>query len=160
MLKQKKQGLVLLTLTVVFLCVMEKKNVFAYLDHRTVDGKYNIITDVFITKGNYHDTVCYIDRLDYQINKFNFDVLNVGLDAGYMSAPICHQLTERGIYGVIGYRAPGGKKEFIRKNKFKYDKVKDVYVCPQGEYLHYKKQQEMDIKNIYQIITNVQSVSF
>ena len=105
---------------------------------KSLDPFLMILLDVFITKGNYHDTACYIDRLDYQMNKFNFNVLNVAPDTDYMSVPICHQLTERGIYGVIGYRAPGGKKEFIRKNKFKYDKVKDVYVCPQGEYLHYK----------------------
>ena len=28
-----------------------------YLDHRTVDHKYNIITDVHITPGNVHDAV-------------------------------------------------------------------------------------------------------
>jgi len=28
---------------------------FFYLDHRTVDGKYNIITDVYVTPGNIND---------------------------------------------------------------------------------------------------------
>ena len=29
---------------------------FFYLDHRTVDGKFNIITDTFVTTGNVHDS--------------------------------------------------------------------------------------------------------
>ena len=30
---------------------------FFYLDHRTVDGKCNIITDVYVTPGNVHDVL-------------------------------------------------------------------------------------------------------
>ncbi|RAP20877.1 hypothetical protein C2W64_03788 [Brevibacillus laterosporus] len=45
---------------------------FFYLDHRTVDHKFNIITDVFVTAGNVHDSVPYINRLEHQINKFQF----------------------------------------------------------------------------------------
>ncbi|MDQ0497335.1 hypothetical protein QOZ95_005576 [Paenibacillus brasilensis] len=32
---------------------------FFYLDHRTVDMKYNLITDVHVTPGNVHDSVPY-----------------------------------------------------------------------------------------------------
>ena len=39
-----------------------------YLDHRTVDGKNNIIIDCHITPGNTHDSGPYIDRLN-QIEK-------------------------------------------------------------------------------------------
>ena len=121
-----------------FLMRKGKEETFAYLDHRTVDGKFNVITDVFITKGNYHDSTCYIDRLDYQIDKFNFNVEAVGLDAGYFTAPLCHQLVGRDIFGVIGYKAPGGKKGFFRKHKFIYDDERDIYICPKGEKLKYK----------------------
>ena len=37
---------------------------FFYLDHRTVDAKYNIITDTHITPGNVHDAEPYLDRLE------------------------------------------------------------------------------------------------
>lgn len=40
---------------------------FFYLDHRTTDMKYNIITDAYVTPGNVHDSVPYLDRLDLQI---------------------------------------------------------------------------------------------
>ena len=41
---------------------------FPYLDHRTVDSKHNIITDVYVTPGNINDVDPYIERLDLQIN--------------------------------------------------------------------------------------------
>jgi transposase len=56
---------------------------FFYLEHRTVDGATNIITDVHVTAGNVNDTTPYIERLDHQITRFGFDVQAVGLDAGY-----------------------------------------------------------------------------
>jgi len=44
------------------------------LDHRTVDGKFNIITDSYTTSGAIHDSVPYLERLDRQIERFEFDV--------------------------------------------------------------------------------------
>ena len=36
-----------------------------YLHLRIVDNKYNIIVDCHITKGNVHDCVTYIERMEY-----------------------------------------------------------------------------------------------
>jgi transposase len=57
---------------------------FFYLDHRTVDSKHNIITDVYVTPGNINDVDPYLERLDAQIKKFGFKTKYVGLDAGYL----------------------------------------------------------------------------
>jgi transposase len=62
---------------------------FFYLDHRTVDAKHSLITDVHVTPGNVHDSVPYLERLDRQVERFGFGVEAVGLDAGYFTAPIC-----------------------------------------------------------------------
>ena len=51
-----------------------KPNGFHYLDHRTVDAKYNIITDTCITPGNVADSEVYLARLQAQIQKFQFQV--------------------------------------------------------------------------------------
>lgn len=40
-----------------------KPDGFFYLDHRTVELKYNLITDVHFTPGNVHDSVPYLSRL-------------------------------------------------------------------------------------------------
>ncbi|WP_255307229.1 IS1182 family transposase [Gilliamella sp. App6-5] len=77
---------------------------FFYLDHRTVDGKHNLITDTYVTAGNIHDSQPYMARLKRQLERFGFNPVGVGLDAGYFTAPICHLLLAKQIYPVLGYR--------------------------------------------------------
>lgn len=111
---------------------------FYYLDHRTTDDKHNLITDVHVTPASIYDSLVYMERLDYQVDKFGFKVSAVGLDAGYNTPDICHGLVERDIFGVVGYRRPGGLKGRFRKNKFIYDPEADCYICPQGKKLKYR----------------------
>lgn len=116
----------------------EKPKGFFYLDHRTVDGQCNIITDVHVTPGNVHDSVPYLKRLDRQIDRFNLPVEAVGLDAGYFTSALCKGIENRGLYGVMGYRRPIHKKGYFYKREYPYDAKNDVYGCPAGEQLVYK----------------------
>ena len=75
---------------------------FFYLDHRTVDSKFNIINDTFITPGNVNDVKPYMERLIYQMATFGFDVKAVGLDAGYNTSPICKALHDLDIAAAMG----------------------------------------------------------
>ena len=111
---------------------------FFYLDHRTVDFKYNIITDVHITPGNVHDSVPYLERLDFQQNKFGFNVEAVALDSGYLTTHICKELKDRKIFALIGHRRFHPVKGLYGKFKFKYDQDKDEYQCPNKEILKYR----------------------
>ncbi|GAA0696290.1 IS1182-like element ISBma2 family transposase [Marinobacterium maritimum] len=111
---------------------------FFYLDHRTVDGLCNIITDVHLTPGNVHDSLPYLGRLDRQKERFGFDIQSVGLDAGYFTAGICKGLEDRQIYGVIGYRRPTHRKGYFYKREYHYDADQDRYTCPEGVALIYK----------------------
>lgn len=113
-----------------------KSEGFFYLDNRSVDGRHAIITDSYVTPGNVHDSIPYLDRLDDQRERFGFEVEAVGLDAGYNTVGICRGLEERGIMGVIGYRRPTPTQLGNRK-QFKYDSVGDCYICPMGERLEY-----------------------
>ena len=111
---------------------------FFYLDHRTVDGAFGIITDTFATPANVHDSIVYLSRLDRQKEKFDLGVQAVGLDAGYATAGIAKGLEERQITGVVGYRnSTTPKPGMMRKSAFKSDRVSDGYRCPQGELLSY-----------------------
>ena len=111
---------------------------FFYLDHRTVDGAFGIITDTFATPANVHDSIVYLSRLDRQKEKFDLGVQAVGLDAGYATAGIAKGLEEREIAGVVGYRNPTAPKPgMMRKSAFTYDQASDGYRCPQGELLTY-----------------------
>lgn len=111
---------------------------FFYLDHRTVDGQCNIITDVHLTPGNVHDSLPYLGRLDRQKERFGFEIRSVGLDAGYFTAGICKGLEDRQIYGVIGYRRPTHRKGYFYKREYHYDAEQDRYTCPEGAALIYK----------------------
>ncbi|WP_341280273.1 IS1182 family transposase [Paenibacillus sp. FSL H8-0537] len=111
---------------------------FFYLDHRTVDVKYNLITDVFVTAGNVHDSVPYLSRLDRQRKRFGFEVEAVALDSGYMTTPICKGLEERKIFGVIAHRRFHPTQGLYPKWKFTYEAERNVYRCPEQQELVYR----------------------
>lgn len=115
-----------------------KQEMFCYLDHRTTDMKYNIITDAYVTPGNVHDSIPYLKRLDRQIKRFDFIVEAVALDSGYLTNPICKGLADRNIFGVIAHRRYHPTKGLFPKWKFRYDEDRDSYTCPNGEELPYK----------------------
>ena len=116
---------------------VRKPEGFFYLDHRTVDSRHSIITDTFVTPGNVHDSIPYLDRLDRQLNRFGFNVEAVGLDAGYFTAGI-KGLEDRDIYGAIAYRRPNHIKGYLRKSDYSYDPATDCYRCPEGSILAYR----------------------
>ncbi len=116
----------------------EKPQGFFYLDHRIVDGKHGMIVDTHATPGNVHDSQPIISRIDRTLSRFDIDPFVVGLDAGYFTAPVCHELEERQLIGVMGYRRPTRKKGMIPKRLYQYDKETDTYTCPQGQTLNYK----------------------
>lgn len=73
---------------------------FFYLDHRTVDGRNNLIVDCHVTAGNINDARPYPNRLQRIWERFGFNTWCVGVDAGYKTAYIAKFLQECGVYGV------------------------------------------------------------
>ena len=115
----------------------DKPTGFFYLDHRTVDARYSIITDTHVTPASVHDSQPYLARLDRQRERFGFHVQAVGLDAGYFTPAVCQGLEDRGIDGVMGYRTPNHKPGFFYKRHFIYSRYREEYTCPQGQVLPY-----------------------
>lgn len=110
---------------------------FFYLDHRTVDARHAIITDTFATPV-VHDSVVYLSRLDRQVERFDFNVAAVGLDAGYATAGIAKGLEDRRVRGVTGYRRPTPPKPgMMGPSAFAFEQEADGYRCPQGQLLAY-----------------------
>ncbi len=116
----------------------DKPRGFFYLDHRTVDSKHAIITDTHVTAGNVHDSQPYIQRLERQCERFGLEPYAVGLDAGYFTPQVCHGLEQKGIAAVMGYRTPNHKAGYFYKRQYLYDSEQDIYLCPQGQQLHYR----------------------
>ena len=112
---------------------------FYYLDHRTVDLKFNIITDSFVTAGNVNDSTVYINRLQRQFDTFGFKetLESVALDSGYMTPGICKALIDKEIFAVIAGRKAPTSEGTLPKEKFKYDEEHDCYICPDGKVLNY-----------------------
>ncbi|MBG9770193.1 transposase, partial [Bacillus vallismortis] len=98
---------------------------------------HNIITDAYVTPGNVHDSVPYLDRLDHQIARFRFEVEAVALDSGYLTTPICKGLADRHIFGVIAHRRYHPTRGLFPKWKFHYDSEQDSYICPNQQVLTY-----------------------
>ena len=139
-----------------------KEKGFMYLDHRTVDDKCNIIVDAYITKGNVHDTVPFIDRAEYIRHKFGFVIKKYGVDSGYLTLDIkkyfiennmdayldyykkhdkekLSNIIENNIFGVFGYRRYGTPDSRKEKSKYEYIKELDIYCEKEtGEVLEYK----------------------
>ena len=91
-----------------------------------------------MTPGNVPDFVPYLERLDYQVDRFNLGVEAVSLDSGYYQAPLCKGLAERGILGIIPHVRSRRKGFKIQKRHFNYDPKEDVYICPAGQKLRYR----------------------
>lgn len=107
-----------------------KEKGFMYLDHRTVDDKCNIIVDCYITKGNVHDSLPFINRCEY--------IKNYAVDSGYLTFDIKKYFIDNNIFGIFGYRRYGTKESRKEKNKYEYNKELDVYVEKEtGEILEY-----------------------
>ena len=116
-----------------------KEKGFMYLDHRTVDDKCNIIVDAYVTKGNVHDSVPFIDRAEYIKSKFGFEIKKYGVDSGYLTLDIKKYFIENNIFGVFGYRRYGTPDSRKEKSKYKYVKELDIYYEKEtGEVLEYK----------------------
>jgi len=121
-----------------FMVRNEKPQGFFYLDHRIVDGRHGIIVDTHATAGNVHDSQPIIKRLDRTLSTFSLSPVAVGLDAGYFTAPVCYQLEQRQLIGVMGYRRPSKKPGYFAKRHYVYDVNSDAYTCPQGQSLTYR----------------------
>jgi transposase len=112
---------------------------FHYLDHRTVDHKFNIITDVHITAGNVNDATVYLERLKTQIDKFGFasTLEAVAIDSGYMTPHICKTTVDLQIAAAIGERSAPATPGIFPKEKFTFVPEKNIYLCPQDHVLTY-----------------------
>ncbi|MNJ38584.1 Transposase DDE domain protein [compost metagenome] len=112
---------------------------FHYLNHCTVDHKFNIITDCCVTAGNVNDSTVYIDRLNHQVKKFKWHgtMETVLLDSGYMTPYICYKTTTDGITAIIAERKVREYGVFA-KSQFDYDHERDVYICPGQQELAYR----------------------
>lgn len=113
-----------------------KPDGFHYLQHRTVDGRYNFILDVFVTSAAMTDAQVYPTCLR-RIERFRLAVEQVGVDAGYNTLQNLHMLSKRGIQAAVAHRRHPAPKGLMGKWRFKYNASDDTYRCPARKKLSY-----------------------
>lgn len=115
-----------------------KPDGFHYSEHRTVDSKHNIVVNVRITPANVNDVDPVSQILDDIEKRLGKLPKYMGVDAGYHTAPTCHQIAGRGIQPVVGYRRHTHSGAHYGKYRFRYDPVRNVYICPEKHALTWR----------------------
>lgn len=114
----------------------EHRRMFAY-NLQVACDKRGWILDYSVCAGNEHDSRSIHELLD-KIERYKSSYYV--LDAGYKTSLLARILEEIEVQGVLPYTRPKGlKKEGYRKREFRYIKEDDLYLCPQGETLSYKR---------------------
>ena len=115
-----------------------KPDGFHYSEHRTVDSKHNVVVNVRITPANINDVDPISTIMNDVEKRLGHLPKYMGVDAGYHTAPTCHQIASRGVQPVVGYRRHTHKGEHFGKYRFLYDKERNVYICPEKHELTWR----------------------
>ena len=96
-----------------------------------------MITDTFVTPGNATDASVHSARIQYQIDKYDFQTEAVCADAGYDFAEIHHDMLERGIKTYIPARKSKVKDDdYFSSDVFVYDPETNTLICPNNQRLY------------------------
>ena len=115
-----------------------KPDGFHYSEHRTVDGKRNVIVNVHVEPANINDITPMPEILEEIEERLGKLPKYMGLDAGYHNAWIAHLLETKAIQGVIGYRRHTHKTQSYGKYRFRYEPDFDAYICPEHKHLYWR----------------------
>ena len=124
---------------------------FHYLSHQSVDSKVGIITDVFVTPANTEDFEPYVDRIKHQIEKYGFNISEVGIDSGYDFEEIHKGMYDLGIKTYVPLVEMGKTKhnKVFPINSFHFDDTINAYLCPNGCWLKYSNINRNRHKKVY-----------
>lgn len=113
-----------------------------YKAHVTSDSKNRIILAIHITTGAVHDSVPYLEQLDYVKDKTSFNINETIADRAYGSGHIISSLRDKKITTYIPlFSSRSGSSENSIIPGFQYDEVNNYYVCPQNNFLRPCKSQ-------------------
>ena len=116
--------------------------VLGYNVHISTDSKEKIITNVDTTPANIpgHDKM--IPLIDEQVNNHNLKIDEVSADSEYGAGSVRESLEKRSISAYIPIHDRGNKHraDMFGYEDFKYDKERDIVVCPNGKTMHFTKE--------------------
>ena len=113
-----------------------------YNGHIAVESEDHLITD-YILDNNTNDYASLIPLA--QGTREFMDSFELSADKGHFSLPNLKELSEAHIIAYIPSAEHGNPKKKTgiptpeyHKDRFLYDKSRDVYTCPQGNEMHYR----------------------
>jgi IS5 family transposase len=119
--------------------------ILGYNVHISTDSKDKIITNVDTTPANIpgHDKM--IPLIDEQVNNHNLKINEVSADSEYSAGHIREALEKRSINAYIPLYDRGGKHraDMFGYEDFKYDKERDIVVCPNGKTMYLMQKRSM-----------------
>ena len=114
----------------------EKEKCFAY-SHQTFCERHGFVVGFRTVPGNIHDSVSFFPVFNVLSQKYRDKIMNLVLDAGYVTPAICRAVIEAGYKLYVPYKRPMTKKGFFKKKQFGYIEEYDCYVCPNLKFLEY-----------------------
>ena len=104
-----------------------------------VDSKHHLVVAVDVT-SNAADNGQLYPMAEQTKHELSVDELTVLADKGYYNGKDLKSCEENGITAIVSkqkFAAKTGDENYA-KDKFKYDKIKDIYICPMGNELKRK----------------------
>ena len=101
--------------------------------HCCIDASSRVITDCHVTTGADHENTVIRQRIEYQQERFGFQIEEVIADAGYSSGKNYQFFEEQQICSYIPM--PRYAKPVADNGSFEYDPKQDHYTCQAGHVL-------------------------
>lgn len=111
-----------------------------YSTHYSVDSKNKVITDVLTTCADVGDSKSLqevLERTTRRLKELGIRVKAVSADRNYCSGENLRALEGQEIEPFIPSQRYPNTTGGLQREEFRYDKERDVYLCPQGNELHY-----------------------
>lgn len=105
--------------------------------HACVDS-HGFVLDQHVTPGNIHDSTQLHVSIDRLLEK-GYSIQSVAVDAGYKTPANARYLLNKNITPYMPYTRPRGSKDLLKKSEYVYDEYYDVYLCPGGSELTYRR---------------------
>lgn len=112
-----------------------------YTTHYSVDSKNKIITDVLTTHADISDSKALMEVVNNtteRLNNFGLSIDSISADRNYCSGENLREIEEREIQPFIPAQKHPNTTGCIGKDKFRYNKEEDFYVCPNNKILRYR----------------------
>lgn len=112
-----------------------------HLQYAVDGGKSRIILQRLVTPASIQDNTPFLDLLWLTRFRWQLPLYNVVADTRFGTVPNVVSIEQNGIRAFIPLhteaKRTSGKKQTFPSNMFQFDPEQNIYICPQGQTLHF-----------------------